>query len=229
MSGPTNPERRSVLAIGPGGVPAGEVRAEGPDAPNQASNGLPPTWNNWMQSSPAADPPRTGRPKSWMFKVLAAVVVLAVVVGYALWSNAQDPATGFGPTQAAVGDCLAAQGDQVSGKVVCTDPDADFTVVGRYPGTSDASECSASPSDVAVIAMGPTVLCLDYVAAVGQCLLAGTRATGVGKVACNSTLPGVYRVTAVLRNSITARDCPAGTKDSLVHLHNSEVLCLGRP
>jgi hypothetical protein len=193
-------------------------------------SGLPPTWHNWMQSSPPVDPPRSGRSKSGLFKVLAGIVVLALVVGYALWSNGQDPATGFGgATQVAVGDCLAAQGDQVSGKVSCTRPDADFTVVGRYPSTSDASECSASPSDVAVIAFGPTVLCLDYVAAVGQCLLAGTRATGVGKVACDSTLPGVYRVTAVLRNSITSRDCPKGTAESLVHLHNSEVLCLGRP
>ena len=81
---------------------------------------------------------------------------------------------------------------------------------------------------MAVIVSGPTVLCLDYVAAVGDCIFAGTQATQVGKVDCDSSLPGVYRVQHVLRNSIDPGNCPAGTTQTLVHLHDSEVICLGR-
>jgi hypothetical protein len=36
-------------------------------------------------------------------------------------------------------------------------------------------------------------------------------------------------VVAVLVDTTDARKCPAGTVDSLVHITNREVLCLGIP
>jgi hypothetical protein len=230
MTGYGDEPRRPALHIGPGGLPAHQIRPCGPDAPAPESwHALPPSWQNWVQSAPLPDPPRSRPSKAALAKVIGAAVVLAVVVGSALWSNAHSPLSGVGnSSQVAVGDCLSSRPARISRQVVCGTPDAGFAVVGRYPGSSDATQCTASPSDVAVVGSGPSVLCLDYVAAVGECLLAGNRATEVGKVSCASGLPGVYRVTAVLGNSIDPAGCPSGTLETLVHRHSSEVLCLGK-
>ncbi len=180
-----------ALEIGPGGVPAEQVRPIGPAAPGHRpvpDDEVPPAWRHWMADNPlrAAD-----------------------------------------ATKVAVADCLSSTGQRIGTVVACDSDAADFAVVGRYGDSADASDCSATPSDVAVIMSGPTVLCLDYVAVVGDCIFAGAHAAGVGKVSCDSTSPGVYRVDKVLRNSIDPGGCPSGTTQTLVHLHNSEVICLG--
>jgi hypothetical protein len=77
------------------------------------------------------------------------------------------------------------------------------------------------------------VLCLNYRAAVGECLYAGS-ATEVGKTACrtpgsSSTPTGLFRVIAVLSGTLDAGKCPAGTLESLVHVASNEVVCLGLP
>jgi len=146
-----------------------------------------------------------------------------------VWATVSNPPYGVRTLpQTALAQCLSSLGQRIGAVVPCDGPNADFTVVGRYPNSSDASNCGATPSDVAVIISGPTVLCLDYVALVGDCIFAGAEATHVGKINCNSRLPGVYRVAQVLQNSIDPADCPAGTTQTLVHLHNSQVICLGR-
>lgn len=230
MTGDEDQPRRPALQIGPGGLPPHQIRPRGPGAPAPETwNGLPPSWQNWVQSAPLPGPPRSGPSKAALARIIGAAVVLAVVVGLALWSNGRSPLSGASSSsQVAVGDCLSSRSARISRQVACGAPDADFSVVGRYPGSSDASQCTAPPSDVAVVGSGPSVLCLDYVAAVGECLLAGNRATEVGKVTCASGLPGVYRVTAVLRNSIDPAGCPSGTLETLVHRHSSQVLCLGK-
>ena len=180
-----------------------------------------------MQATDIPAPHRSGLSNSTIGKIVGGLVALALVVGLAVWANANNPLK-RGSSQIAVSDCLASTGQRIGAVVACNNTTADFLVVGRYGDSSDPSDCSASPSDVAVILAGPTVLCLDYVATVGDCIFAGSTATQVGKVDCDSTLPGVYRVDKVLRNSIDPDACPTGTTQTLVHLHNSEVICLGR-
>lgn len=227
MIDPADAPRRQALHVGPGGVPVDSVRPIGPGAPTSASRAagrdLPANWQQWAVGVPTIEPERR-RMSGALIGRVAAVLITALAVGFGLWGNAHQPLRAAS-AGVAVGDCLSATANRVSGRVDCG-PAADFTVVGRYAGTSDASQCTASPSDVAVVASGPTVLCLDYLATVGQCLFAGDRATRVGRVDCASTLPGVLRVTAVVRNSIDPHRCPGATLQSLIHRYNSEVLCL---
>lgn len=224
---PPGAQRRQALQVGPGGVAADSVRPIGPGVPTSqaqaAGRDLPADWQQWAVGVPPIEPERrrVSRP---LIGRAAAVLIAALAVGFGLWGNVHQPLRAAS-VQAAVGDCLSATASRVSGRVACG-PAADFTVVGRYAGTSDASQCTASPSDVAIVVSGPTVLCLDYLATVGQCLFAGDRATRFGKVDCSSTLPGVLRVTAVVRNSIDPHRCPDATLQSLIHRYNSEVLCL---
>ena len=158
---------------------------------------------------------------------MAALVALCLLIGLALWGNSARP-IGRAGAQVAVGGCLAATGRQIDGPVSCGDASADFLVVGRYPDTSDANECTASPADLAVVQTGPTLLCLDYVAVTGDCLLLGQQTGPVGRVPCGSGAAGEYRVRAVVKNSIDGAACPTGTTQTLVHRYNSEVLCLSR-
>lgn len=225
-----DPPAWRALEIGPGGVPPEQVRPAGPDAPDEKlapQIALSDPWQNWMLASRAVDPPRRGVSNPAVAKVAFGLVVLLLIVGLALWTNVSNPLR-RASSQIGVADCLASTGQRIGMVVDCADSNADFEVVGRYAGSSDASDCSGTPADVAVIVSGPTLLCLDYVAVVGDCIFAGSQATQVGKVDCASTLPGVYRVEQVLRNSIDPQDCPAGTTRTLVHLHNSQVICLGR-
>ncbi len=236
MTVPQEPPRWRALEIGPGGLAADRVRATGPGAPMEhaaaqraAVAELPALWQTWAaQSAPTAPAPHRGLARPVATRIGVGLVALLLVVGLALWAKTSHPRGNATAAQIPVGDCLSSVGQRISGRVSCQSADADFAVVGNYPDTSDASACSASPSDVAVVAGGPRVLCLDYVAVVGDCLFAGATATQVGKIDCSSTLPGVYRVKAVLQNSINPADCPDATTQTLVHRHNSQVICLGR-
>jgi hypothetical protein len=224
MTGPLDRPRWQALEIGPGGVPPESVRPSGGDAP-QIRTDLPPAWQQWTAAVP--DPPRRAL-RGPVRKIAAVVAVLCILTGLALWGNATRPLGTARSGQVAVGNCLSATGRQIDGQVSCSDAAADFLVVGRYPDTSDAGECSASPADLAVVQLGPTLLCLNYVAATGDCLLLGHQAGEVGKVPCVPGTVGEYRVRAVLKNSINADDCPTGTTQTLVHQYNSEVVCLSR-
>lgn len=252
MSAPDEPGSWRAVEIGPGGIPAERISPRGPGAPPPTAAAIqsfdtsavhpgnvrhgspwgPPgsgeqLWQQWAQ------PHEPDRPRPWFYRPLALRIVgglaaIGLVIGLAVWANATRPLGAAGNvSQIVVGDCLGASGQRITGQVRCDNAGATFSVVGRYPDTADASSCSATPSDVAVVAAGPAVLCLDYVAVVGDCLLAGDRATEVGKVACSSELSGVYRVEAVLHNTIDPADCPDSTRQTLVHRFNSEVLCLG--
>ena len=217
MTSPDEPPRWQALPIGPGGLPAAEVRPSGPGAP-------------WATAAPVfglgPQPPERRPVNKTLLTAGIVVAAFAIVVALALWINNAHPLGGGGAGQVAVGDCLSSSGQRISGVVSCTSSEADFSVVGRYAGSSDATDCSATPSDVVVVGTGPTVLCLDYVATIGQCLFAGEDSTNVGKVSCDSTDTGVLRVTAILRNTIDPSACPTGTSQTLVHRYNSQVLCL---
>jgi hypothetical protein len=237
MTGPLDRPPWRALEIGPGGLPPDSVRPQGEDAgwrrPGQPSHpiltatDLPPAWQQWSAAAPPPEPRRQAwRGPTW--KIVAAVAVLCVLVGLALWGNKTRPLGATSGGKVAVGDCLASTGRQIDGTVSCGDAAADFLVVGRYPDTADSTQCSASPADLAVVQLGPTLLCLNYVATTGDCLLLGRQTGQVGKVPCASGAAGQYRVRAVLKNSIDGDDCPSGTTQTLVHRYNSEVLCLSR-
>ncbi len=256
MTGPLDRPRWQALEIGPGGLPPESIRPRSSGAPISwpardlaaaappmdaralpppvapgfrypDPSDLPPAWQQWSAAAGAPEPPRRRALRGPARKIAAAAAALCVLVGLALWGNSARP-LGGARGGAAVGDCLSSTGRQIDGRVACGDAAADFLVVGRYPDTGDAGECSASPADLAVVQSGPTLLCLNYVAVTGDCLLLGRQAGPVGKVACDSGTIGEYRVRAVLKNSIDADGCPAGTTQSLVHRYNSEVLCLVR-
>jgi hypothetical protein len=235
MTGPLDRPRWRALEIGPGGVPPASVRPLDGDAPagwvqpdlsRPHQNDLPPAWQQWSAGAAVPSPPRRRALRGPARKAAAVLAALCILIGLALWGNAARPLGGARGSQVAVGDCLASTGSQIDGAVSCGEAAADFLVVGRYPDTTDAGECSASPADLAVVQLGPTLLCLDYVATTGDCLLLGHQAGQVGKVPCGSGTAGEYRVRAVLKNSINADDCPAGTTQTLVHKYNSEVVCL---
>jgi hypothetical protein len=189
------------------------------------------TRNKWGLAAAGGQSIGSPLPSRAVVRVLVGLIAFAIVVALALWANSNRPLTAAGSgtdaSKITVGQCLSATSQRIVGQVDCSSAAADFAVVGVSPKSSAASDCSASPSDVVVVASGPTVLCLDYVAAVGQCLFAGDQTTGVGKVDCSTADPGVLRVLAVLPNSINPAACPAGTRQSLVHRYNSQVICLG--
>ena len=240
MTEPGPPPRWRALEIGPGGLPADEVRpiGRGP-APDQGAAGPRAT-------SPAADEthaapvraalgsfddePRRPSGRARLGWLMVAVAV-AVVVGLALWSNSARPLGGSG--ELGTGDCLSSRGGLSVIPVDCGSTDVEFQVVARYEDTTNSSRCVAVSSDVVLVTRDSAVLCLNYVADVGDCLYAGSSGGEVGKAACGTagsgSAAGLYRVLAVLRDTIDDRDCPRGTVHSLVHPTSAEVLCLGRP
>ena len=163
--------------------------------------------------------------------VFAVVVAVAVVTGLALWSNSARPLGGSG--ELAAGDCLSSRGGLSVIPVDCGSGDVEFGVVARYEDTTNSSRCAAVSSDVVLVTRDSAVLCLNYVATVGDCLYAGSSGSQVGKAACRTasggSTSGLYRVLAVLQNTVNDRDCPRGTVHTLVHPTSREVLCLGRP
>ncbi len=161
----------------------------------------------------------------------ALAVVAAVVVAAALWSS------GTPGTSSAValreGDCLASSGGTSVVGLGCEAAEAEFVIAARFDGTTDGTRCTRVGSDVVLVARGDVVLCLNYLARVGDCLYAGST-DAVGKAPCRtsgsgSTPYGLFRVIAVLGDTVSARDCPPGTLETLVHRDSREVICLGMP
>jgi hypothetical protein len=165
---------------------------------------------------------------------LLAVLVLAVVVAAvtlsSLWADAGKSADSAADLQP--GDCLSSADERSVVVVDCTSPDVEFSLAAKYNGTRDAARCSTISTDLVLVTKDNTVLCLNYRATVGECLYAGD-ASRVGKAPCrepgSSTPFGLYRVVAVLPNTVDVRGCPTGTITSLVHVIDREVLCLGLP
>jgi hypothetical protein len=173
-----------------------------------------------------------GRPRR---RAVAGLLVLAlvavIVVGAALWSSGTP--TTSADTDLREGDCLASSGGQTVIGLDCTAPDAEFVVAARFDGSADRDRCAVVSSDVVLVTRDDAVLCLNYLARVGDCLYAGTTRE-VGKAPCRtsgsgSTPRGLFRVIAVLTDTVSARECPPGTLETLVHRESREVVCLGMP
>jgi len=254
MTPPNELPRWRALEIGPGGVPADQVRVVRPEAaagqpipvarreadvpgqptrdarreadvPAQAVNSGPSA----VFGSFDADERRPSRRAG--FGWLALAVVVAVLVAVSLWSSNSGQSSSSGDLQP--GDCLSSAGGQSVIPIDCSAADAEFEVTARYPDSTNSARCSAVSSDVVLVTKDRAVLCLNYRAAVGECLYAGS-ATEVGKTACRTpgtsrTPTGLFRVLAVLSGTLDAGKCPTGTLDSLVHISSNEVVCLGMP
>lgn len=161
---------------------------------------------------------------------LALAAVIGVLVAVSLWSNGSEPAASSADIHQ--GDCLVSSSGQAVALVDCGSPDVEFSVAARYESSTDSARCAAVSSDLVLVTHDEAVLCLNYRAKVGECLFAGV-AEEVGKAPCRtpgtSTPIGLYRVIAVLPDSVDARKCPTGTVESLVHITSREVVCLGLP
>ena len=255
---PDTPARWRAIEVGPGGVSPELIRPTGPDADRRHRPGEPPgavARPGWVPppsvprpvSGPMTPHPTAAPQLHWadrpvgfgrgeaggrrrrILGALAVLVAILTAVGAGLWADSVRPGSPSGAVVAATGDCLQTDGAAIAAIVDCGSATATFRVVTKFTGNTDGSACSAAPSDVVLVTREPAALCLDYVATVGDCLFAGPATTRIGKIPCTATQPGVLRVVAVLGNTIDPRRCPAGTETDLVHLHDSEVVCLARP
>ncbi len=243
MTASNDPPRWRALEIGPGGVPADQVRvvrtaaaAASVPPPVMGALGEPAVRERGAGTGPSAvfgsfdvEAPRPSRRVG--FGWIALAVVVAVLVAASLWLSNSDSTSSSGDLQP--GDCLSSAGGQSVIPIDCSAADAEFEVTARYPDSTNSARCSAVSSDVVLVTRDDAVLCLDYRATVGDCLYAGS-ATEVGKTACrtpgsSSTPTGLFRVLAVLTGTLDAGKCPTGTLESLVHVASNEVVCLGLP
>jgi hypothetical protein len=242
------------MEIGPGGFPADRVGAidpigmsaptpmtswhpTGPSQSGQAAidGSVPDAAQHATAVGPAAvlgsfgsDPSKPSRRAvvGW----LAIAVAVAVVTGISLWSNLTPKLTES--TGLVTGDCLMSAGDSVI-DVSCTSADAEYRIAAQFNNSTNSAKCSAVSSDLVLVTRDDTVLCLDYLAKVGDCLYAGAAAQA-GKAPCrtpgSTTTPlGLFRVIGVLRSTTDPGNCPKGTIETLVHTTTREVLCLGLP
>jgi hypothetical protein len=232
---PTEPGPRwSALRVGPGGVPADQVRPVGLPEPVQPV----PSAGPWPPAGPDTTPHAVlgsfaaGRPRRRaIIGVTCLGLVALVVVAAALWSS-DTPGTSSA-TSLRAGDCLASAGGTTVIGLDCAASEAEFVIAARFERTTDDSRCYLSSSDVVLVTRDDVVLCLNYIARVGDCLYAGNT-DAVGKAPCRtsasgSTPRGLFRVIAVLADTVSSRACPAGTLETLVHRDNREVVCLGMP
>lgn len=226
MTEPAHRTRWKALEVGPGGVPADQVHVRGPgSAPPRSTNSNP--GPSAVFGSFDEERPRRRAALGW----LALAVVIAVIAAVALWSS--NSATAGSSTDLNAGDCLRPATGGAVAVVDCSSPDAEFTVAARFDDTTDEEVCTPVASDLVLATRDPAMLCLNYLASVGDCLYAGA-ATDVGKAPCrtpgtSSTPTGLFRVIAVLVDTVDTQDCPTGTLQSLVHLADREVVCLGMP
>jgi hypothetical protein len=251
----TQDPRWRALEIGPGGVPADLVRSIGPDAlagppappaagsttgqaegptalPPDADAAAPPSR---LRAGPSAvfgsfDDDRRKPSRKSLLAVLVLAIVVAAVTLSSLWADGGQSTDSAADLQPA--DCLSAADERSVVVVDCTSPDAEFSLAAKYQGTRDTARCSTISTDLVLVTKDNTVLCMNYRAVLGDCLYAGD-ASRIGKAPCrqpgSSTPFGLYRVVAVLPNTVDVRGCPTGTITSLVHVIDREVLCLGLP
>ncbi len=248
MTGSPDHPRFRALEIGPGGIPVDRVHPVEQRGVGELSTGYRPSGNGtgYPATYPQPEPDLTPGPSAVfgsfdtdqartsrraVFGWLTLAMVVGVLVAVGLWSGGSDPTT----TSADIrpGDCLASSAGGSVVRVDCSSPDVEFAVASRYDNSTDSSKCAAVLSDLVLVTRDEAVLCLNYRATVGECLYAGT-AEEVGKAPCrtpgtSSTPPGLFRVVAVLDDTVDSRKCPRGTIQSLVHISSREVLCLGLP
>jgi hypothetical protein len=158
------------------------------------------------------------------------LVALLVVVAALVSSGSTEPgsAADLGP-----GDCLASAGGTTVIGLNCDAPEAEFVIAARFDRTTDDSRCITTASDVVLVTRENAVMCLNYLARVGECLFAGDT-DDIGKAPCRtsgsgSTPRGLFRVIAVLSDTTSTRGCPSGTLETLIHRADREVVCLGMP
>lgn len=249
MTEPPPEPRWRALEIGPGGMAADRVRPVGsgpggPDGPKGRSGPGGPLETGAASRYPLQADPNPGpsavfgsfddelpRPRRAVLGWLALAVVVAVLTAVALWSS--NSTTSGSAADLQQGDCLTPAAGGAVMVVDCSSPDAEFTVAARFDGTADEDACSPVSSDLVLATRDPAMLCLNYLVRVGDCLYAGAAAD-VGKAPCRTpgsagTPVGLFRVIAVLVGTVDVRDCPNGTLQSLVHLPDREVVCLGMP
>ena len=236
-----------VRSIGPDGrviptapsaghIPARPADTTPPVRPSGAESAVSPQFPPLGSAGPSAvfgsfdDGSRKPSRKALLAVLVLAIVVAAVTLS-SLWADGGRSADTAAELQPA--DCLSSADDRSVVVVVdCTSPDAEFSLAAKYADTRDGARCSTIYTDLVLVTKDNTVLCLNYRASVGDCLYAGD-ASRVGKAPCRepgSRTPfGLYRVVAVLPNTVDVRGCPTGTITSLVHVIDREVLCLGLP
>jgi hypothetical protein len=228
MSGPAQDPRWRALEIGPGGVPAEQVRQIGP-----AGGPIPEAAS--VPAGPSAvfgsfEDERRRPSRKTLLALLVLAVVFAAVTLSSLWADDGQSATSAGDLRPA--DCLSSADDRSVVVVDCAAPDVEFILAAKYDNTRDGARCSTISTDLVLVTEDNTVLCLNYRASLGDCLYAGDAAR-IGKAPCRepgtSTPFGLYRVVAVLPNTVDVRGCPTGTITSLVHVADRQVLCLGLP
>jgi len=229
--------RWTALRVGPGGIPAEQVRPVGLPDPVSPAAPAPDAQARFGSSVSAAPHAELGtfddgKPRRRAIVAVVGVAVVAlVVVAAALWSSGTPGTSSATSLQA--GDCLASSGGTTVMGLDCAAPEAEFVIAARFENTTDDSRCFPASSDVVLVTRENAVLCLNYLARVGDCLYAGNT-DDVGKAPCRTTASGVtprglFRVIAVLAGTVSTRDCPPGTLETLVHRDDREVVCLGMP
>lgn len=233
---PDDPGTRwSALRVGPGGVPVEQVRPIGQPEPG-------PPGVAWLDRPTPAGPHTVphavlgsfddGKPRRRaIIAVIGLGLVALVVVAASLWSSGTPGSSSTASLQR--GDCLASSGGTTVIGLDCAAPEAEFVIADRFENTNDDSRCFTTASDVVLVTRENAVLCLNYLARVGDCLYAGNT-DDVGKAPCRTaasgpTPTGLFRVIAVLTDTVSTRDCPSGTLETLVHRDTREVVCLGLP
>ncbi len=152
------------------------------------------------------------------FGTLVIGLIISVILTAVIWATAV-----VRNDDIAVGDCLTL-GTLLPSEVGCDTVEAEFRVISRFDDTSDYTRCATDVPD-AGLAVGNAVLCVNYVARVGDCLYAA-EGSDVGKEPCSSQLAGLYQVVEVITNSLDQGKCPARTEQVLVHRSELEVICL---
>lgn len=226
----------SALRVGPGGVPPEQVRPIGLPDPV-----TPPVWAGPDEAA-GADPTTVphavlgsfddGRPRRRAIFAVTCLGLVALAVVLAGLLSAGDGDSGSAP-DLRPGDCVASSGGTTVIALDCAAPEAEFVIAARFDGTTNHGRCVTAASDVVLVTRENVVMCLNYLARVGDCLYAGDT-EDIGKAPCRSsgsaTTPrGLFRVLAVLVGTVSPRGCPPGTLETLVHRADREVVCLGMP
>jgi hypothetical protein len=222
----------SALRVGPGGVPPEQVRPIGlPDPPRPAFSG-PAAFGSDPSTAPHAvlGSFDDGKPRR---RAILAVTCLGLVALVVVIAGLLSSGTGGSGSSADLrtGDCLASSGGTTVIALDCDASDAEFVIAARFDDTTDDGRCLPVASDVVLVTREKAVMCLNYLAQVGDCLYAGNT-VDIGKAPCRtsgSTPRGLFRVIAVLSDTVSARGCPAGTLETLVHRADRQVVCLGMP
>ncbi|WP_371480394.1 hypothetical protein [Kitasatospora sp. NBC_00315] len=125
----------------------GQPAAPGYGAPGYPPAGPPPTGpaGGWGQQPPIPPPSAAKRIGTRIaFRIAGLVVgVIVLIVGYLI--------VGPSVSSASIGDCVHKGGVSDVSIVKCSDPKAEYRVVGKYTGTTDTSRCDGTPGTTATV------------------------------------------------------------------------------